>query len=70
MDINNFSDEDLKQLMKKYKEKQELKQLCFNNQALRYPFKTKIAMAPMYLGNEALKNIHSEEKQKQNNENK
>jgi hypothetical protein len=30
----------------------------------------KIAMAPMYLGNKELKNIHSEEKQTQNNENK
>ena len=30
MDINNFSDEDLKQLMKKYKEKQSRYDLLFN----------------------------------------
>ena len=30
MDINNFSDEDLKQLMKKYKEKQERYELMYN----------------------------------------
>ena len=30
MEINNFSDEDLKQLMKKYKEKQSRYDLLFN----------------------------------------
>ena len=30
MDINNFSDDDLKQLMKKYKEKQSRYQLMYN----------------------------------------
>ena len=31
MDINNFSDEDLKQLMKKYKEKQQRYELYTTN---------------------------------------
>ena len=35
MDINNFSDEDLKQLMKKYKEKQERYDLIYNEQTIR-----------------------------------
>jgi hypothetical protein len=35
MDINNFSDEDLKQLMKKYKEKQERYNLIYNEQTIR-----------------------------------
>ena len=35
MDINNFSDEDLKQLMKKYKEKQERYELIYNEQTIR-----------------------------------
>ena len=30
MDVNNFSDEDLKQLMKKYKEKQSRYALIYN----------------------------------------
>ena len=30
MDINNYSDEDLKQLMEKYKEKQERYSLMYN----------------------------------------
>ena len=33
--INNFSDEDLKQLMKKYKEKQERYDLIYNEQTIR-----------------------------------
>ena len=35
MDINNFSDEDLKQLMKKYKEKQERYNLMHNECTIR-----------------------------------
>ena len=35
MDINNFSDEDLKQLMKKYKEKQERYNLMYNEATQR-----------------------------------
>ena len=35
MDINNFSDEDLKQLMKKYKEKQERYELMYNEATIR-----------------------------------
>ena len=35
MDINNFSDEDLKQLMKKYKEKQERYNLMYNEATIR-----------------------------------
>ena len=35
MDINNFSDEDLKQLMKKYKEKQSRYDLIYNEQTIR-----------------------------------
>ena len=35
MDINNFSDEDLKLLMKKYKEKQERYELIYNEQTIR-----------------------------------
>jgi transposase-like protein len=35
MDINNFSDEDLKQLMKKYKEKQERYELIYNEATIR-----------------------------------
>jgi len=35
MDINNFSDEDLKQLMKKYKEKQQRYELMYNEQTIR-----------------------------------
>jgi len=35
MDINNFSDEDLKQLMKKYKEKQERYELMYNEATQR-----------------------------------
>ena len=35
MDINNFSDEDLKQLMKKKKEKQERYDLIYNEQTIR-----------------------------------
>ena len=35
MEINNFSDEDLKQLMKKYKEKQERYDLIYNEQTIR-----------------------------------
>ena len=35
MDINNFSDEDLKQLMKKYKEKQQRYELIYNEQTIR-----------------------------------
>ena len=35
MDINNYSDEDLKQLMEKYKEKQERYSLLFNEATIR-----------------------------------
>ena len=35
MDINNFSDEGLKQLMKKYKEKQERYELMYNEATQR-----------------------------------
>ena len=35
MEINNLSDEDLKQLMKKYKEKQERYELIYNEQTIR-----------------------------------
>ena len=35
MDINNYSDEDLKQLMEKYKEKQERYNLIYNEQTIR-----------------------------------
>ena len=35
MDINNYSDEDLKQLMEKYKEKQERYQLMYNEATIR-----------------------------------
>ena len=35
MDIDNFSDEDLKQLMKKYKEKQERYELMYNEATQR-----------------------------------
>ena len=35
MDINNFTDEDLKQLMEKYKEKQERYDLIYNEQTIR-----------------------------------
>ena len=35
MDINNFSDEDLKQLMKKYKEKKERYDLMYNEATQR-----------------------------------
>ena len=35
MDINNFSGEDLKLLMKKYKEKQERYELIYNEQTIR-----------------------------------
>ena len=35
MDINNFSDEDLKQLMEKYKEKQQRYNLIYNEQTIR-----------------------------------
>ena len=33
--IDNFSDEDLKQLMKKYKEKQQRYDLMYNEQTIR-----------------------------------
>ena len=33
--MDNFSDEDLKQLMKKYKEKQERYELIYNEQTIR-----------------------------------
>jgi len=33
--INNFSDEDLKQLMKKYKEKQQRYELIYNEATVR-----------------------------------
>ena len=35
MDINNFTDEDLKQLMEKYKEKQQRYNLIYNEAAIR-----------------------------------
>ena len=35
MDINNYTDEDLKQLMEKYKEKQERYNLIYNEQTIR-----------------------------------
>ena len=35
MDINNYSDEDLKQLMEKYKEKQERYSLMYNEATIR-----------------------------------
>ena len=35
MDINNYSDEDLKQLMEKYKEKQERYSLIYNEATIR-----------------------------------
>ena len=35
MDINNFTDEDLKQLMKKYKEKQERYNQMYNECTIR-----------------------------------
>ena len=35
MDINNFTDKDLKQLMEKYKEKQERYNLIYNEQTIR-----------------------------------
>ena len=35
MDINNYSDEDLKQLMEKYKEKQERYSLLYNEATIR-----------------------------------
>ena len=35
MDINNFTDEDLKQLMEKYKEKQERYSLMYNETTIR-----------------------------------
>ena len=35
MDINNYSDEDLKKLMEKYKEKQERYNLIYNEQTIR-----------------------------------
>ena len=35
MDINNYSDEDLKQLMEQYKEKQQRYNLIFNEQTIR-----------------------------------
>ena len=35
MEINNFSDEDLKQLMEKYKEKQERYSLMYNEATIR-----------------------------------
>ena len=35
MEINNFSDEDLKKLMKKYKEKQTRYELIYNEQTIR-----------------------------------
>lgn len=35
MDINNFTDEDLKQLMLKYKEKQQRYELIYNEQTVR-----------------------------------
>ena len=35
MDINNYSDEDLKKLMEKYKEKQERYSLIYNEATVR-----------------------------------
>ena len=35
MDINKYTDEDLKQLMEKYKEKQERYNLIYNEQTIR-----------------------------------
>ncbi len=35
MDINNYTDEDLKQLMIKYKEKQQRYDLIYNEQTIR-----------------------------------
>ena len=35
MDINNYSDDDLKQLMEKYKEKQERYSLIYNEATIR-----------------------------------
>ena len=35
MDINNFTDEDLEQLMEKYKEKQQRYNLIYNEQTIR-----------------------------------
>ena len=35
MEINNYTDEDLKQLMDKYKEKQERYDLIYNEQTIR-----------------------------------
>ena len=35
MDINSYSDEDLKQLMEKYKEKQQRYNLIYNEQTIR-----------------------------------
>ena len=35
MDINNYSDEDLKQLMEKYKKKQERYSLMYNEATIR-----------------------------------
>ena len=35
MNINNFTDEDLKQLMEKYKEKQERYSLMYNEATIR-----------------------------------
>ena len=35
MDINSFTDEDLKQLMEKYKEKQERYSLMYNEATIR-----------------------------------
>ena len=35
MDINNYSDDDLKQLMEKYKEKQQRYNLIYNEQTIR-----------------------------------
>ena len=35
MDINNYTDEDLKKLMEKYKEKQERYNLIYNEQTIR-----------------------------------
>ena len=35
MDINNYTDEDLKQLMNKYREKQQRYNLIYNEQTIR-----------------------------------
>ena len=35
MEINNFSDEDLKELMEKYREKQQRYNLIYNEQTIR-----------------------------------